>query len=461
MDGRQHVHQRVGAQAVLADDDDVAVVRGARRGAGRRLAVGRAGGAGWRDGRGRRRCRRPGPTGRVGAACSAGDEHGRATASARDSERRALHGASERTDGLARFPICLNLAPSDRFVFSPVRLRPALRLLCSRSALCLAPLRLRPRRGGALCRATRTASSTGSATPAAASGRPSARARRRRRRRSGAAAAAAAARSTRIEPAQAMFRFGADAPRALALHAPGQQADHLVELHRRAVRSSRRPPSPTTARCCSARTTASCTPSARDGTLKWSYATGDIIFSSPAVAHDGTIYIGSDDDHLYARRRQATGSRAGSSSSAPARSGSASAPRPAAATSTPGPTVGPDGVIYTGRRRHLRHQPRRDAALAVRDQRPRLVGAGAAARRHGGGRLPGRHPLRHRARTARSAGTSAPAATSSRARPSATTARSTSAPTTASSTRSAPTARCAGPSPPAATCAPRPPSATA
>ena len=39
---------------------------------------------------------------------------------------------------------------------------------------------------------------------------------------------------------------------------------------------------------------------ARDGTLRWSYATGDIIFSSPAVAHDGTIYIGSDDDHLYA-----------------------------------------------------------------------------------------------------------------------------------------------------------------
>ena len=38
-----------------------------------------------------------------------------------------------------------------------------------------------------------------------------------------------------------------------------------------------------------------------DGTLKWSYETGNIIFrSSPAIAPDGTIYIGSSDKKLYA-----------------------------------------------------------------------------------------------------------------------------------------------------------------
>jgi len=37
-----------------------------------------------------------------------------------------------------------------------------------------------------------------------------------------------------------------------------------------------------------------------DGTLKWRYQTGGGIDSSPAIASDGTIYVGSDDDYLYA-----------------------------------------------------------------------------------------------------------------------------------------------------------------
>ena len=37
-----------------------------------------------------------------------------------------------------------------------------------------------------------------------------------------------------------------------------------------------------------------------DGTLKWKFKTGDWIHSSPAISSDGTIYIGSDDRHLYA-----------------------------------------------------------------------------------------------------------------------------------------------------------------
>jgi len=85
----------------------------------------------------------------------------------------------------------------------------------------------------------------------------------------------------------------------------------------------------------------------RDGTVRWSYATGDIIFSSPAVAHDGTIYIGSDDDHLYAltpgegRPRWIVQLGA-----CPQRVGIG--PEASRCDVDAGPTIGPDGVIYTG-----------------------------------------------------------------------------------------------------------------
>jgi PQQ-like domain/Carboxypeptidase regulatory-like domain len=36
------------------------------------------------------------------------------------------------------------------------------------------------------------------------------------------------------------------------------------------------------------------------GALKWSYTTGNSIYSSPAIGADGTIYVGSSDDKLYA-----------------------------------------------------------------------------------------------------------------------------------------------------------------
>jgi outer membrane protein assembly factor BamB len=37
-----------------------------------------------------------------------------------------------------------------------------------------------------------------------------------------------------------------------------------------------------------------------DGSLKWKYPTKSEVFSSPAIGTDGTIYVGSWDDHLYA-----------------------------------------------------------------------------------------------------------------------------------------------------------------
>ncbi|HVR35962.1 MAG TPA: PQQ-binding-like beta-propeller repeat protein, partial [Methylomirabilota bacterium] len=47
---------------------------------------------------------------------------------------------------------------------------------------------------------------------------------------------------------------------------------------------------------CSALTSPGQTP----GDLKWKFTTGGSVWSSPAIAADGTIYIGSDDGRLYA-----------------------------------------------------------------------------------------------------------------------------------------------------------------
>ena len=38
----------------------------------------------------------------------------------------------------------------------------------------------------------------------------------------------------------------------------------------------------------------------KDGSLKWTFATWGSIFSSPAVASDGTVLVGSGDGTLYA-----------------------------------------------------------------------------------------------------------------------------------------------------------------
>ena len=44
------------------------------------------------------------------------------------------------------------------------------------------------------------------------------------------------------------------------------------------------------------------------GTLKWSYTTGCDIYSSPAIASDGTIYVGSLwDGKLYAIASSSSG----------------------------------------------------------------------------------------------------------------------------------------------------------
>jgi outer membrane protein assembly factor BamB len=46
--------------------------------------------------------------------------------------------------------------------------------------------------------------------------------------------------------------------------------------------------------------------SSNNGQLKWSFETGGAILSSPSIASDGTIYIGSDDNKLYAINKDGT-----------------------------------------------------------------------------------------------------------------------------------------------------------
>ena len=37
-----------------------------------------------------------------------------------------------------------------------------------------------------------------------------------------------------------------------------------------------------------------------DGSKKWAYATNGVVYSSPAIGSDGTLYFGSDDGYFYA-----------------------------------------------------------------------------------------------------------------------------------------------------------------
>ena len=67
-----------------------------------------------------------------------------------------------------------------------------------------------------------------------------------------------------------------------------------------------------------------------NGTFKWSYPTGNSVASTPALGHDGTVYIGSGDSYFYAL------------TSAEAMKWSF----PMAGISNTGPSIGPDGTVY-------------------------------------------------------------------------------------------------------------------
>jgi outer membrane protein assembly factor BamB len=41
-----------------------------------------------------------------------------------------------------------------------------------------------------------------------------------------------------------------------------------------------------------------------DGSLRWKFATGSTVDSSPAIGNDGSLYFGSEDHNLYALGQQ-------------------------------------------------------------------------------------------------------------------------------------------------------------
>jgi outer membrane protein assembly factor BamB len=85
----------------------------------------------------------------------------------------------------------------------------------------------------------------------------------------------------------------------------------------------------------------------RDGKPLWRFSTGDLIFSSPALFRGSVAYIGSDDDHLYAldlgARRALWSYRVGACSHTVG-----VGPEVSRCDVDAGPTIGPNGIIYTG-----------------------------------------------------------------------------------------------------------------
>jgi hypothetical protein len=72
--------------------------------------------------------------------------------------------------------------------------------------------------------------------------------------------------------------------------------------------------------------------SSNTGKLKWKFTTGSLVESAAAVGTDGTIYVGSDDDNLYAINPD----------------GSQKWKFTTGGEVTSSPAVGADGTIYVG-----------------------------------------------------------------------------------------------------------------
>ena len=49
------------------------------------------------------------------------------------------------------------------------------------------------------------------------------------------------------------------------------------------------------------------TPPVKPGTVLWEFETGDFVTSSPAIGSDGTVYIGANDNKLYAIKTDSKG----------------------------------------------------------------------------------------------------------------------------------------------------------
>jgi outer membrane protein assembly factor BamB len=81
-----------------------------------------------------------------------------------------------------------------------------------------------------------------------------------------------------------------------------------------------------------------------DGNVKWSRATGDLVWCSPALGPGNVVYIGSDDDRLYAFDA-ADGNIKWTFTAGPCKRALGVGPE-AARCDVDGVTIGPDGTIY-------------------------------------------------------------------------------------------------------------------
>ncbi len=83
----------------------------------------------------------------------------------------------------------------------------------------------------------------------------------------------------------------------------------------------------------------------KDGTLRWRHLTGDLVWASPALSPDGTVvYVGSDDDQLYALDLT-TGQERWHFLAGPCRTSVGVGPEQVRCD-VDGVTVGADGTIY-------------------------------------------------------------------------------------------------------------------
>jgi outer membrane protein assembly factor BamB len=85
----------------------------------------------------------------------------------------------------------------------------------------------------------------------------------------------------------------------------------------------------------------------RSGKVHWSFTTGDLVWSTPAIAADGTLYVGSDDDNLYALDGK-TGRFLWKYRVGDCRQAVGIGPEATRCDVDAGPTIGPDGALYIG-----------------------------------------------------------------------------------------------------------------
>jgi outer membrane protein assembly factor BamB len=85
----------------------------------------------------------------------------------------------------------------------------------------------------------------------------------------------------------------------------------------------------------------------KNGKPGWTFVAADLIWTTPGIAADGTVYIGSDDDNLYAVDGK-TGKQLWKLRTGTCQQQIGIGPEATRCDVDAGPTIGPDGAIYTG-----------------------------------------------------------------------------------------------------------------